>query len=179
MAYFRNGLKTKTRTCDLCYQQFASKSSLKYHKKKHKDPRVFHCEKCYHFFKKSHFSRHMKKHGHNDQFIVDNCVKDDAKKFDTPKDNAEGGAVAAAALEKGELSCTLCGKQYGSVAALDYHLNRHKDTSSFYCDKCRHFYKKSKYKEHMKKHEVLVCEVCKEAFGSLYYLQKHRFTSSH
>ena len=71
--------------------------------------------------------------------------------------------------------CSVCGKGFASSKALNYHINRHKNPSFFYCTDCSHFYKQISYTKHMKRHELtnFQCDVCQKVFQSLHSLQAH------
>jgi len=137
-----------TTTCPECGKTFAKRDKLKRHLLIHTDVKPFSCDECESQFKrkdKLDFHKHVKH----------------------------------SSIEP--VACSECGKSFSQIDKLKRHSVIHTDEKPFPCDECESKFNRKDTLDHHKnvKHNENyvkkghVCSICKKAYGSSGYLNKH------
>lgn len=158
--------------CDICWQQFSTKGTLKRHRLIHLGVEPTPCEECGKlFYEKSALDCHLRVHKGEKPLICDTCKKGFPNKSSLSRHRRIHAGI------KPHL-CNVCGKRFTERTTFNRHIRTHTGEKPFSCVVCqKSFSVKSSLMCHMDIHagvKRFICEICKKEF-----LRKSSFDRHH
>lgn len=163
----------KRYTCEICFNKYNSKNSLKRHYLVHNIDRPFACDKCdKRFTMKSYLTAHRKLHiAGGAIFSCEICVKEFNREC-----NLKAHMLTHSDFKP--FSCRLCGRKFNHASNLKRHEILHTGLKLHVCMLCgKQFSLASGLKEHVIVHdwapEMYRCDLCNKQFKAFAKLRRH------
>ena len=163
--------------CQICHEQYATKSNLKRHYKKHNDNNKFVCRKCTQYFSSQEELTAHETAKHSFKHLCTSCGKTFSKKAHLQVHQSRLHEHGSSEYNH---PCPFenCNKTFYQKQRLQDHINYHTGTKPFSCAHClREFhgmYLKNKHEKTCMADTKVMCNICGRLLCDIMSLKRHK-----